>query len=140
MKRERPDTAGRNVQCGSARACPVATFGTSQKVEVFAWRSVIIILKCDCKVSGPSGTLAPYLLTQRMVGIVDDDELTREGATNISWASRNSAKRLPNCRCLHAGNLAAGLPYATRNSGASATFIFALAIGVEEMKVSTVGN
>ena len=33
-------------------AWPVATFGTSQKVEVFARRRVIIILKCDCKVSG----------------------------------------------------------------------------------------
>ena len=32
-------------------ACPVATFGMSQRVEVFAGRNVII-LKYDCKVSG----------------------------------------------------------------------------------------
>ena len=33
-------------------ACTVATFGTSQKVEVFAQPNAIIILKYDCKVSG----------------------------------------------------------------------------------------
>jgi hypothetical protein len=50
-KNASPDTGTRMLNVVRPGACPVATFGTSQKVEVFA-RHNVIILKCDCKVSG----------------------------------------------------------------------------------------